>query len=157
MTYPLAAKTVIGAHNVIKLLDYHPETHKHVRRDMNYAYIMASLFFPETHRAFLDGRHADKWKDSMLFKQKERGESIPDRRGYRSGRHREPDFFKDLEDIRKRCVVENKYLADLFPLEWDVVTRPKIARCKLSLAVCSGVITDILCSVQRRSHRYLLF
>lgn len=82
---------------------------------MKHAYTVASIFFPEGQKIFFDGKHGEDWKDSVLFKQEERGQSIPDRRGYRSGRYRDPEFFQELDDIRKECVVDNKYLADLFP------------------------------------------
>ncbi|EEP82860.1 predicted protein [Uncinocarpus reesii 1704] len=126
-TLHLAAATIAQCWNTLKFLDYHPETHRNVRRDIRQAYVMTSLFFPIGH-LFFEGKSGPKWKDSLLFKQEERGKTLPDRRGYRSGRYREEKFFKQLDDLRSRCVIENRHMADISPLEWDIVVRPKIAR-----------------------------
>ena len=124
--------TILLAAQVLKYLDYHPETHPRVLRDAGRA-CDAVMLFSSKASSFLEGELGSKYKSSLLLNQEERAKHLPDRRSCRSSSKRDASFFKDFEDVLgdTNGLSEVSGAGDL-PMEWDVCMRPKIAHRKQS-------------------------
>lgn len=132
---------------MLKFLDYHPETHSRVMRDAVRAYIIVWLFSSKA-PAFFNSKAGSKFKSSKLFTQEERSKEPPDRRSGQSCRYRDDSFYHDLDKQLvdyQRGPFKDDYSE--LPYEWDMVIRPKIAQCmltaSLSLSNLSRVVTDM--------------
>lgn len=94
-------------------------------KDINKAIAKLSPFFyPE----FFESEEGARFRDSLLFKQEERANHIPDIRSDISNARRLKEFWKEWDGEKKMM----KSLDDT-PAEWDIAIRPIIARCKLIL------------------------
>lgn len=81
---------------------------------------------------FLDSPVGSEFRDSALFRQQERAQTIPDRRSRLGYRSHPKSFWKDWEAIldysRSHATVATLSYVDRFPLAWSVAIRPIIAR-----------------------------
>ncbi|KAG9773003.1 hypothetical protein KCU88_g5960, partial [Aureobasidium melanogenum] len=120
--------TCVPCAQMLKFLDYHPETHSRVMRDAVRAYIIVWLFSSKA-PAFFNSKAGSKFKSSKLFAQEERSKELPDRRSGQSCRYRDDSFYHDLDKQLvdyQRGPFKDDYSE--LPYEWDVVIRPKIAQ-----------------------------
>jgi hypothetical protein len=120
---------------VIDFLDLSP-SHKHVIKDMALAYIAMCPFFPNlsTHslKEFYDSEHGTEFRNSELLNPKLRAQT-PDRRRHDSNRYMPLEFWSEWSRIyesRKAVQKEDVSVEIPVPVEWEVVTRPILAKCK---------------------------
>lgn len=78
---------------------------------------------------FFQSELGEAFKDSLLFNQEERAKNLPDIRGWVSNTTRPKEFWREWDIIEK----DPKKGLDDTPIEWDMVIRPIIARCKSTL------------------------
>jgi len=118
-------------------------------RDIVRAYAMICPFFPNIKghsiKGLLESKHGSQFKDSLLFKPEERARKIARRRTHTSNKHMPKSFWKEWRDIEG-----GPDLAYAYPIEWDKLTRPMIARCKFPIAPSIQKGTNTRPSLQRR-------
>ncbi|OQV00840.1 hypothetical protein CLAIMM_06285 [Cladophialophora immunda] len=113
---------------VLKHLEYHPETHPRVMNDVRRA-CAAVLLFSSKASSFLGGRYGDKHKDSKLLDQKGRSEQLPTRRSCYSSKYRDGSFYKAFDEaVQASRTKVSQTLYDELPAEWDICIRPKLAQ-----------------------------
>ncbi|EEQ92317.2 uncharacterized protein BDCG_07437 [Blastomyces dermatitidis ER-3] len=128
--------TVANWWKPLVFLDYHPGTHSRVQADARYASLMSSLFFQAGNVFFDNGPEGDELRKSMLFRQAERGQTLPDRRGYRCPTSRGNKFFEEFDELAGKCQKNQTHLLDETPPEWDVALRPNIAHLFKEGVIC---------------------
>ena len=88
--------------------------------DMLQARAMMALFFPSS---FLESELGILHKDSLILNQSERAKNPPNRRTHASNRFVDKKLFEEWDAHWKKSRGPDDY-----PLEWDVVSRPIIAK-----------------------------
>ncbi|KAI1620384.1 hypothetical protein EDD37DRAFT_177569 [Exophiala viscosa] len=126
---------------LLKFLDYHPNTHRRVMKDMKRAYGIVSLFF-SAGATFFASTNGLKHEASKIFDQTHRCKQLPDRRSSRSSRYREDSFFQDLDNATRRYRLPEDYAANDLPLEWDICIRPKIAEFFRHGVICVSYVEE---------------
>lgn len=104
----------------LHFLGVHPHKHRRTAPDMLQARAMMTLFFPSS---FYDSELGILHKDSLIVKQSERANHLPNRRTHASNKFIDKQIFEEWDAHWNR----SRY-GDDYPLEWDVATRPIIAR-----------------------------
>ncbi|KAL9004683.1 MAG: hypothetical protein Q9188_002498, partial [Gyalolechia gomerana] len=107
-------------YHTLRFLDVHPDRHRRVIPDARDARAMVALFFPSE---FLSSDYGILHKDSLLLNQRERALNPPSMRESASERYKSKNFWEEWENL---CKTHNP--KDHYPVEWDVVIRPVIAR-----------------------------
>jgi len=112
-----------------------PFAHRRVLKDFTYAYAAVNLFFPNP--GFWDGPVHARIKESLLFNPNERARTFPDIRTFKSVNTMPAAFWAAWDKIK----VHDRNPVDLYPADWDLAIRPKIAS-----LYKAGVIESIACS-----------
>ena len=116
---------------MLKDLDVNGRNEKKTVQDMHIAYAMIHAFDPENE--FFKTDEGAKFKDSILFDQKERAKSPPDRRSHSSCKYRPADFFAEWQSVAGGSTHRRGRLActrdtDVhLPAAWDRAIRPILA------------------------------
>ena len=118
--YIRKTKSTFKYFRTLRFLDVHPDRNRRTGRDACEAYAMAKLFFPTD---FLSSEQGILHKDSLLLNQAERARNPPARRPHTSNKYQPKSFFEEWDTYRKERGRHAPY-----PTEWDVVTRPIIAK-----------------------------
>ncbi len=104
----------------LHFLDVHPHKHRRMVPDMLQARGMMALFFPSS---FFESEFGILHKDSPIVNQSERAKNLPNRRTHASSKWIDKKIFEEWDDHWKK----SRY-GDDYPLEWDIVNRPIIAK-----------------------------
>lgn len=104
----------------LHFLDVHPHRHRRMVPDMLQARGMMALFFPSS---FFESEDGISHKGSLIVNQSERAKSLPNRRTHASNKWIDKKIFEEWDTHWK----QSKY-RDEYPLEWDVITRPIVAK-----------------------------
>lgn len=100
--------------------------HRKIKKDMDYAQALVSLFFPSN---FLDSDDGQRFKDSMILKQAERAaQPLRMRRGWKSNRYQDEALFKEVDLHQKKMSRGRWSPVELPSIQWKT-TRPIIAKC----------------------------
>jgi len=112
-----------------------PFAHRRVLKGFTYAYTAVNIFFPNP--GFWDNPVRARIKESLLFKPSERARTYPDTRTFQSVNTMPSIFWTAWDKIK----VRDRNPVDLYPADWDLAIRPKIAS-----LYKAGVIESIACS-----------
>ena len=104
---------------ILRWLNVHPESNRLVGDDACTARAVATLFLPSE---FLTSDHGKAHKDSLILNQTERARNLPSIRPSTSTKYQPKTFWEEWDAHLKA------HGRDDFPLEWDVVIRPIIAK-----------------------------
>lgn len=104
----------------LHFLGVHPYKHRRMIPDMLQARGMTAFFFPSS---FFESELGILHKDSLIVNQSERAKTLPDRRTHASNKWIDKKLFEEWDAHWKQA----KHRED-YPLEWDVVSRPIIAK-----------------------------
>ena len=104
----------------LHFLGVHPYKHRRVVPDMLQARGMMALFFPTS---FFESESGILHKDSLIINQSERVKHPPNRRTHASNKSVDKQLFEEWDAYWKPPRDFNDY-----PLDWDKVTRPIIAK-----------------------------
>ena len=102
----------------LHFLGVHPHKHRRVVPDMLQARGMMALFFPSSFFESDGILH----NDSLIVNQSERAKNIPNRRTHASNKWVDKQVFEEWDAHWK------KSSPHAYPLEWDIATRPIIAK-----------------------------
>ncbi|KAI0378676.1 hypothetical protein F5Y04DRAFT_143384 [Hypomontagnella monticulosa] len=114
-----------------------PWPHPFITQDIVKAYTSMAMFFPNLEqckpvRNFFQSEEGAKYKDSLLFKPGERAQTLPDCRKKTSFRYRPKEFWNEWEGFLEKTIKEDKFYADIYPMDWSVAIRPIIAKLYLA-------------------------
>ena len=104
----------------LHFLKVHPHRHRRMIPDMLQARGMMALFFPSS---FFESEFGVLHKDSLIVNQSERAKMLPNRRTHASNKYTDKKLFEEWDAHWKQSRHRDDY-----PLEWDVVSRPIIAK-----------------------------
>ena len=104
----------------LHFLNIHPHKHRRMAPDMLQARGMMALFFPSS---FFESDFGILHKDSLLVNQSERAKNPPNRRTHASNRFIDKTIFAEWDAHWRQSRGFDDY-----PLKWDIVTRPIIAK-----------------------------
>ena len=126
----MLVELAIPSVQLLKFLDYHPETHLRVLKDARRAYSIVCLFGSQS-STFFGRRRGLKHKKSKLFDQVERSKHLPEGRSSQSCSVRPASFYSGLAKAHQSAYVQ-EFPYDVLPLEMDICIRPKIAQRKFN-------------------------
>lgn len=104
----------------LHFLGVHPHKHRRMVPDMLQARGMMALFFQS---AFFESEFGILHKDSLIVNQSERAKNLPNRRTHASNKWVDKKLFEEWDAHWKQARHHDDY-----PLEWDVASRPIIAK-----------------------------
>lgn len=104
----------------LHFLGVHPHKHRRMVPDMLQARGMMALFFRSS---FFESEFGILHKDSLIVNQSERAKNLPNRRTHASNKWIDRKLFEEWDAHWKQSRHRDDY-----PLEWDVVIRPIIAK-----------------------------
>jgi hypothetical protein len=117
-----------------------PWPHSFIAEDMVRAFATMAMFFPGVDEAslvheFLGSSQWDSFRESDLFKPRERSRTLPDTRRRTSFKYREDSFWHPWWKFFS-SKPEGEHWAEAYPYDWSLAIRPIIAQCK------SGFLTS---------------
>ncbi|PGH06359.1 hypothetical protein GX51_02369 [Blastomyces parvus] len=133
---PYMIATVANWWKPLVFLGYHPRTHSRVQADARHASLVTSLFFPVGNVFFDNCPEGEELRKSVLFRPVERGQTLPDRRGYRCPTSRGNKFFEEFDELARKCQKNQTHFLDEISPEWDAALRPKIAHLFKEGVIC---------------------
>ena len=104
----------------LHFLGVHPHKHRRMIPDMLQARGMMALFFPSS---FFESELGILHRDTLIVKQSERAKNLPNRRTHASNKCVNKKLFEEWDTHWKKSRG-----CDDYPLEWDLVNRPIIAK-----------------------------
>ena len=104
----------------LHFLGVHPHKHRRIIPDMLQARGMMALFFEPS---FFESDFGILHKNSLIVDQSERAKNLPSRRTHTSNKGIDKKLFEEWDAHWKQARHRDDY-----PLEWDVVNRPIIAK-----------------------------
>lgn len=113
-----------------------PWPHSFIAEDMVLAFATMAMFFPGVDEAslvhkFLGSSRWDSFRESSLFKPRERSRTLPDTRRRTSFKYREGSFWHPWENF-VTSQGNDKHYTGVYPFDWSLAIRPIIAQCKSS-------------------------
>lgn len=116
-----------------------PWPHAFIIQDMLRAYAAMAMFFPELEvntlvTKYISSSYCEDFRNSLLFKPKERSQERPDRRTGTSYMFRDSKFWDPWNKFYKEDRTD-RYYADVYPWDWSLAIRPIIAKRMFILSV----------------------
>ncbi|KAI1328999.1 hypothetical protein F5Y16DRAFT_409363 [Xylariaceae sp. FL0255] len=110
-----------------------PFPHPFVTQDILKAWAHVAIFFPELEQSqpateFFRSGKGQKYHASTLLDSCRRAANVPSIRTKTSFKYRPKKFWKEWDDIVTKARETGKYYADMFSPQWDIATRPILAK-----------------------------
>ncbi|OMP85206.1 hypothetical protein BK809_0003874 [Diplodia seriata] len=109
-------------------------SHRRIKRDMNLAWTLTSIFFDDA-RPFFNSETGLSFKNSLLMDQEERAKYPPDVRSPHSNKTRPKEHWEEWDGVSK-TKEGRRHVIDNYPEHWNLVVRPTIAHLYREGVIC---------------------
>ncbi|KAL0258469.1 hypothetical protein SLS55_005962 [Diplodia seriata] len=114
-------------------------SHRRIKRDMNLAWTLTSIFFDDA-RPFFNSETGLSFKNSLLMDQEERAKYPPDIRSPHSNKTRPKEHWEEWDGVSK-TKEGRRHVIDNYPEHWNLVVRPTIAHLYREGVICPSYAT----------------
>ncbi|KAB2572944.1 hypothetical protein DBV05_g8399 [Lasiodiplodia theobromae] len=111
------------------------DSHRRIKRDMNMAWTLTSIFFGDN-AAFFNSETGLSFKSSLLLNQPARAAHPPDIRSPHSNKTRPKEHWQEWDAGVSKTKEGRRHVIDYYPEHWNLVVRPTVAHLYREGVIC---------------------